>query len=134
MSDKNINLTMGPTYVKLVWHLKKFKDWHPLGVNFKYICFHYTDFHKLSGVRALQTNRAARFQCSGGTPPSCRSEPTSPWHLVRWHPQPLSLLNIFLLRSCKLQCLYHIQRVIAVLFNYESVPGLTYVMVSIQLY
>ena len=50
-----------------------------------------THFHIISGVKALQTNKAATFYCLGGTPPSCRAEPVSPWHLVRafarWHPQ-----------------------------------------------
>ena len=56
-------------------------------------------------MKALQTNKAATFQCSGSTPPSCRSDPASPCHLVRvfwprWHTQPkltdANIMNILL--------------------------------------
>ena len=50
-----------------------------------------THMFVISDVFALWRKRAATFQCSDVTPPSCRAEPASPWHLVRglasWHPQ-----------------------------------------------
>ena len=37
----------------------------------------------VSGVKALQTNRSATFQCSAGTLLSFRSDPVTPCHSVR---------------------------------------------------
>ena len=67
------------------------KGCHPSGMDLKYICYCYTHFYVIRGVKALQTNRAATFKCSGGTPTPCEAEPASPWHpfraLARWHSQ-----------------------------------------------
>ena len=42
----------------------------------------YIHFHTKSGMKALSTNIAATFYCSGGTPPSYSAEPACPWHPV----------------------------------------------------
>ena len=38
-----------------------FKGCHPSVMDLKYIFYHYIHFHMKSGVKALQTNRAATF-------------------------------------------------------------------------
>ena len=56
----------------------------------------------ISGMKALSASRAEMFYCLGGTPPSCRAEPASPWHPVRAFGQMASSTAIALYSSSDL--------------------------------
>ena len=51
-------------------------------MDLKLICFK-THIHIIKGCAGIITNKAATFQCSDGTPQSCRARPASPWNPVR---------------------------------------------------
>ena len=74
------------------------KGCHRSGMELKYMCFHYTYFHMISGVKPLQTDRVATFQCSISIPTSSGLiQPVTGIRLQllpRWDPQ-LQLLAMW---------------------------------------